>query len=96
MEKELKPKLPVAPAHFVQHRPFLRRWRFDDCLQQDLKHGIVLQNSMRGAGLEIAAFLLSACGRAQQCRQCWNHFQSDNNAPISVNNLQSCSICPPV
>eukprot|EP00435_Cladocopium_sp_Y103_P039077 s675_g10.t1 len=56
MENELKPKLPVAPAHFVQRRPFLRRWRFEDCLQQDLKHGIVLQHSMRGAGLEIAVF----------------------------------------
>lgn len=50
IEKESKPTLPVAAAHFVQHRPFLRRWRLEDCLQQDLKHGIVLQNSMRGAG----------------------------------------------
>ena len=52
-EKESKPKLPVAPAHFIQNRPFLRRWRFEDYLQQDLKHGIVLAHCMRGAGLEL-------------------------------------------
>ena len=75
--EELKPTPPVAPAHFVQHRPFLRRWRLEDCLQQDLKHGIALQNNMRGAGL-------------LQWNQ-WNHLQSDINAQ-SVNQCQSLSI----
>eukprot|EP00438_Fugacium_kawagutii_P036084 Skav218065 [mRNA] locus=scaffold1832:68279:69190:+ [translate_table: standard] len=40
----------MAPAHFLQTRRFLRRWRFEDYLQQDLKHSIVLTQSMRGAG----------------------------------------------
>lgn len=40
----------MAPAHFIHKRRFLRRWRFEELLQQDLKNGIVLAACMRGAG----------------------------------------------
>ncbi len=49
-DQDSKPKVPMAPAHFIQKRRFLRRWRFEELLQQDLKNGIVLAACMRGAG----------------------------------------------
>ena len=49
-DQDSKPKVPMAPAHFIQKRRFLRRWRFEELLQQDLKNGIVLAACIRGAG----------------------------------------------
>ncbi|CAE7890602.1 CKL2 [Symbiodinium microadriaticum] len=45
------PKIfPMIATHFVQRRQFLRRWRFEEALKQDLKSGIALSHSMRSAG----------------------------------------------
>lgn len=43
-------KVPILLSHFLQRRRFLRRWRFQDYLDQDLKNGIPLSNLLRGAG----------------------------------------------
>lgn len=45
------PKIfPMIATHFVQRRQFLRRWRFEEALKQDLKSGIALSHAMRSAG----------------------------------------------
>ena len=59
------PKIfPMIATHFVQRRQFLRRWRFEEALKQDLKSGIALSHSMRSAGLVSGFSLLGNEGLA--------------------------------
>ncbi|CAE7027788.1 CSNK1A1 [Symbiodinium natans] len=61
---------PMIATQFLQRRQFLRRWRFEEVLKQDLKSGIALSNFMRSAGpnpllvpvLEVDSQALSRIG----------------------------------